>query len=155
MHVKIRVAQAQDFETVMALYRQLQPEDPVLSQGQDRAAFDTILLDPKLHLLLLDVEGQTRSTCYLNIIPNITRAARPYAIIENVVTNLADRGQGFGKRVISAALAQAWAAGCYKVMLQTGSKRASTLAFYAACGFSGTDKQAFVAWRPNWSAHAD
>ena len=44
----------------------------------------------------------------------------------------------------------AWAAGCYKVMLQTGSTRESTHAFYRACGFSGTDKHAYVAWCPDW-----
>ena len=30
---------------------------------------------------------------------------------------------------------RAWAAGCYKVMLMTGSQRDSTLGFYRAAGF--------------------
>jgi GNAT superfamily N-acetyltransferase len=48
---------------------------------------------------------------------------------------------------IAHALDAAWTAGCYKVMLQTGSKRESAQAFYETCGFSGDDKQAYVAWR--------
>ena len=50
-------------------------------------------------------------------------------------------------RTIAGALDAAWAADCYTVMLQTGSKLESAQAFYRACGFSGDDKQAYVAWR--------
>jgi hypothetical protein len=35
------------------------------------------------------------------------------------------------------ALESAWKAECYKVMLQTGSKKESTHKFYASCGFVG------------------
>ena len=147
--MEVREAQADDFSRVMALYRQLHPEDPVLSDGRDRDTFDRILRADHLHVFVLVDQHEIRSTCYLNVIPNLTRSASPYAVIENVVTDEAFRGRGYGRQVIGHALAAAWQAGCYKVMLQTGSKRESTHAFYRACGFSGTDKQAYVAWRPN------
>jgi hypothetical protein len=35
-------------------------------------------------------------------------------------------------------------AGCYKVMLMTGSRRESTHAFYRACGFDPGEKTAYV-----------
>jgi GNAT superfamily N-acetyltransferase len=82
--------------------------------------------------------------------PEPHASARPYAIIENVVTNEAVRGKGYGKRIIAHALEAAWAACSYKVMLQTGSKRESTHAFYRACGFSGEDKHGYVAWSPSF-----
>lgn len=147
--MEVREARADDFPGVMALYRQLHPEDPVLSDGRDRATFERILRDEHLHVFVLVDRQEIRSTCYLNVIPNLTRSARPYAVIENVVTDEAFHGQGYGKQVIGHALTAAWQAGCYKVMLQTGSKRESTHAFYRACGFSGTDKHAYVAWRPD------
>lgn len=131
----------------MELYRQLQPSDPVLDDGRDRAAFDRILGTPSLSLFVLEDEGRVRSSCYLNIIPNITRSARPYAVIENVITDESVRRRGYGKRVVTHALEEAWAAGCYKVMLLTGSKREATQAFYKACGFSGDVKHAFIARR--------
>lgn len=146
-HRGIRAAQESDFPRIIALYRQLHPDDPVLSDGKDRAVYETILREPSLSLFVLVDQGQIQSTCYLNVIPNITRSANPYAIIENVVTDETSRGRGYGKRIIAHALAAAWTAGCYKVMLQTGSKRESTHAFYRACGFSGDDKHAYVAWR--------
>jgi GNAT superfamily N-acetyltransferase len=140
----VRKAGGADFDRILELYRQLQPSDPMLTDGRDRAVFDEILRSPWLGLFVLEDEGRVQSTCYLNVIPNITRAARPYAVIENVVTDAAARRKGYGKRVIAHALEQAWAAGCYKVMLLTGSKREATHAFYTACGFVGDAKQAFI-----------
>jgi len=58
------------------------------------------------------------------------------------------RGAGLGKRVIAGTLSAAWDAGCYKVMLSTGSRNPATHGFYRACGFSGDDKTAYVA-RPD------
>jgi GNAT superfamily N-acetyltransferase len=148
--MKLRLATETDFSRIMELYRQLQPNDPVLTNGEDLAIFKEIIADNRLHLFLLEDGDEIKSTCYLNIIPNITRSASPYGIIENVVTDAEARGAGYGKRIIGHALDAAWSFGCYKVMLQTGSKRESTHAFYRACGFSGDDKQAFIAWRPGW-----
>lgn len=146
MHV--RAARAEDFQRIMDLYRQLHPDDPVLAASVGRAVFEDILTRADLTIFVLEQETRVQATCYLNVIPNLTRSGRPYAILENVVTDECQRGRGFGKRVIGHALAAAWRAGCYKVMLQTGSRRESTQAFYRACGFSGTDKHGYVAWRP-------
>ena len=144
----VRSARVSDFDRVMELYRQLQPRDPVLADGRDRAVFERILSAPWLELFVVEDEGRIQSSCYLNVIPNMTRSARPYAVIENVITDDAARRRGYGKRVVTHALEAAWAAGCYKVMLSTGSKREATHAFYEACGFSGDAKRAFVARRP-------
>jgi GNAT superfamily N-acetyltransferase len=146
MHV--RRAHRDDFHRIMVLYRQLHPEDPVLTDGTERALFNAIVSRQDLTIFALEDEGLIQATCYLNVIPNLTRGARPYAVLENVVTDEPSRGRGWGKAVIRHALGAAWESNCYKVMLQTGSKRESTLAFYRACGFSGTDKHGFVSWRP-------
>jgi GNAT superfamily N-acetyltransferase len=143
----VRKAAEADFDRIIDLYRQLQPGDPILRDGSDRAVFDEILRSPWLSLFVLEGDGGVQASCYLNVIPNITRSARPYAVIENVITDAAARRKGYGKRVVTHALEAAWAAGCYKVMLQTGSKREGTQAFYQACGFSGDAKHAFIARR--------
>jgi len=142
----IREAKPDDFARVMELYAQLHPSDPVVEDGSDRHVYDEILTTRNLHLFVLeDRDGAVNATCYLNVIPNITRQASPYGIIENVVTEISLRNQGLGKKIIGYALQFCWERGCYKVMLQTGSKREATHNFYKACGFSANDKFAFVA----------
>lgn len=138
-----------DFVALMGLYRQLQPLDPVLDNGQDRAVFEQIIASPLLQLFVLEDDETTLvASCYLNVIPNITRSASPYAVIENVITEQTRRQMGYGRQIISQTLDYAWSLGCYKAMLQTGSKQASTHAFYRACGFSADDKTGYVARPP-------
>lgn len=146
----IREAVSDDFHAIAQLYRQLHPEDPVLEDGADRAAFETILRTPGLTLLVLTLgpDGAVVATTYLNVITNMTRGASPYAVVENVVVDERLRGTGLGKQIMAATLTAAWDAGCYKVMLLTGSKTPATHAFYRACGFSADAKTAYLA-RPD------
>ena len=76
------------------------------------------------------------SSCALVVVPNLTRSGTPYALIENVVTDTGFRKRGFGRAVLAAAVAAAWDAGCYKVMLLAGSKSPAILSFYENSGFS-------------------
>ena len=147
----IRRATSADLEGLKGLYAQLQREDPVVKDSivkdhSDLSVFEQILDSEYFELFVLEnSQAMVVATCYLNLIPNMTRGAAPYGIIENVVTDKASRNQGFGKRIITHALDVAWAAGCYKVMLQTGSKKPSTHRFYESCGFAAGEKFAFVA----------
>ena len=142
----IREARLDDFDRLMELYAQLHPNDSVVMDGSDRRVYNEIIATHNLHLFVLeDDDGTVNATCYLNLIPNITRQVSPYGIIENVVTEANLRNTGLGKKIIKYALAFAWERGCYKVMLQTGSRRESTHNFYKSCGFSADDKFAFVA----------
>ena len=90
--IMFREAGPGDFEDVLRLYRQLQPEDPVLQDGSDAASFGQILRSPGLHLFVLEIDGAIVATTYLNVIPNLTRSASPYAVIENVVVDETFRG---------------------------------------------------------------
>jgi GNAT superfamily N-acetyltransferase len=80
-------------------------------------------------------DGALVTSCTLIVIPNLTRGGAPYGLIENVVTETAQRGQGFGRAILDAASDRAWDHGCYKIMLSTGSAKPETLAFYEAAGF--------------------
>lgn len=75
----------------------------------------------------------------LHVIPNLTFGGRAYAIVENVVTLRAYRGQGFGAAVMEAVVEAAWAANAYKVMLLTG-KTMGAKGFYEKLGFTDQDK---------------
>jgi len=80
--------------------------------------------------------------------PQPTRACRPYALIENVVTHADHRNKGYGKAILADALSHAWASGCYKVMLLTGKKDEATLRFYESASFVADEKWGFVAKPP-------
>ena len=83
----------------MALYRQLNPDDPALTGAKARTIFAAISRSDYLYLFVLtDDAGVVQATCYLNLFPNLTRGARPYGIIENVVTEERLRGRGLGQR---------------------------------------------------------
>lgn len=144
----IREAVLDDFDEIKRLYAQLHLDDPVVSDGRDRPIFETIVASDHLYLFVGEMDGPLAATCYMNYIPNMTRNVSPYCIIENVVTEQSLRNLGYGKAIIKHALDTAWSFGCYKVMLQTGSKRESTHNFYKSCGFRADDKFAFVA-RPS------
>jgi N-acetylglutamate synthase-like GNAT family acetyltransferase len=143
--ILFREAELDDFEDILRLYRQLQPEDPVLADGTDAAVFAQILGSADLHLFVLEADGNVVATAYLNVIPNLTRSASPYAVIENVVVEEAMRGTGLGKQLMADVLRAAWDAGCYKAMLMTGSRKPATHSFYRACGFSPDAKTAYLA----------
>jgi N-acetylglutamate synthase-like GNAT family acetyltransferase len=145
-----REAVLADLPAVSRLYAQLNLADPPLARSVETAAFQQILSREGMHILLLERDGVVIGTTYLNLIPNLTRSASPYAVIENVVVEETLRGQGLGRQLMARTLDAAWAAGCYKAMLMTGSKRESTHAFYRACGFSPDEKQAYVAHASSW-----
>jgi GNAT superfamily N-acetyltransferase len=87
------------------------------------------------------------ATCVLAIIPNLTRGARSFGVIENVVTNPNRRRTGVGRAIIAATLQAAWDADCYKVMLASGRDE-DTLQFYERCGFKRGSKTYFEIRKP-------
>ncbi|WP_454858296.1 GNAT family N-acetyltransferase [Rhizobium binxianense] len=94
------------------------------------------------------MEGKLVSSCTLAIVPNLSRGARPYGVIENVVTDADHRKMGLGRAVLHAARDKAWEANCYKVLLATGFQRESTLRFYEGAGFQRGGKTYFEIRRP-------
>lgn len=139
----VREATYEDHDVVIELMQHLNPDDPVLTDSISRGMFAEIL-ESKNFTIMVAVKSTTIvGTCYLNVIPNLTRGALPYAIIENVVTHPEFRRQGIGKALISHALNLAKSAGCYKVMLLTGGD-ISVQKFYEKCGMQSGSKTAFV-----------
>ena len=84
------------------------------------------------------------ATCTAAIVPNLTRGARPYAVIENVVTRPDARRHGLGSAVIQELLSRCWDARCYKVMLLSAAERGAAHEFYERNGFDPRAKQGFI-----------
>lgn len=146
--LEIRSATMDEFESVMHLMRQLNADDPD-SIIDECAVYKRILDNSALTLLVADNGSGIIGSCYLNVIPNLTRGGRSYAVIENVITDIGHRQRGVGRRLIDHASAIAWNAGCYKIMLLSGRSTESVRAFYNSCGFDSDAKQAYVMRAPS------
>lgn len=142
MSLATRLAGPDDLDAVLALLAQLNPEDAPLDPATARTTWAAILAQPGVATLVATLDGAVVACLTLVVVPNLSRCARPYAMIENVVTDAAHRGRRIGRTLLDAALRQAWGQDAYKVMLMTGSKKPETLGFYRAAGFTD-DKTAF------------
>lgn len=140
---KTRLAVFDDLLAMLALYRHLNADDPVPSDEAARSAWRELLSQTNSKVLVMEANGEIAATCTVTIIPSLTRGARPYAIIENVVTLPEYRKTGLGSAIVKAAIDAAWAANCYKISLTTGSRRESTLRFYEKLGFQKNGRTLF------------
>ncbi len=131
----IKTANQNDLPSLLALYKQLHPDDETMSPAVASNVLAQILRYPGSAIFLGLRDGAVVTTCTLIVIPNLTRGGTPYALIENVVTDAGHRQQGYGKALLKAAMSAAWRHDCYKVMLLTGSKNPATLRFYQEVGF--------------------
>ena len=144
--MNIREIQSHELQLLLSLYAHLhERDDPPPSAAVTEEVWSEALANPRIKYFGGFALDSLISSCTLTVIPNLTRACRPYGVIENVVTHSAHRGKGWGKAVLAHALTDAWGQNCYKVMLLTGRKDEATLRFYEQAGFDRHDKQAFVA----------
>lgn len=142
----IREITEQDFDGLMRLYMQLHDNPFPEKDARVLRIWETILHDGSHHIIVAEEDGQIVSSCVCVIIPNLTHGQRPYALIENVVTDAAYRKRGLATACLNFAKEIALRENCYKLMLMTGSKEQSTLDFYRRAGYSSDDKTAFIQW---------
>jgi len=143
----IQRAEPNDAEELYDLYinylTNSPPSDPP-DFNKLRGLLEKFAIDLNYNLLTGKLDGKIISSVTLVIIENFTHGAQSYAVMENVVTHADFRNQGFASELIQYARKIAENAGCYKIMLLTGSKKESTLDFYKNNGFDPNEKKAFI-----------
>ena len=135
----IRQALPDDAELVKELYfEHLTAFPPAEEQNMQmwRELIQHFYDDDNIELLVCEVSGKVVSSVHVTVIKNLTHNLRPYAVIENVVTHADHRCNGYGSALLSEATEFAKKHNCYKVFLETGSNKESTLNFYRKNGFS-------------------
>ncbi len=108
--------------------------------------WEQIFKDPNHHIIVAEENGKIVSSCVVVIVPNLTHQQRPYALVENVITDEKSRNRGFATACLNYAKEIALSKNCYKIMLLTGSKEEATLRFYEKSGYNRKDKTAFIQW---------
>ena len=144
MNAIVRPATLADLSVLTDLYHQLHPDEPPWpSEAAASEALSKVLTQPGTTIYVGEVDGRAIATCTLIVTQNFSRCGRPFAMIENVVTDRDHRKRGFGRQLVQHAMAIAREQDCYRVTLMTGSKREETLRFYEATGLRRNTKTAF------------
>lgn len=142
----IREAREDDYRQLMELYCQLHEKSVPDFKDDTKALWSILVNDKDYHLIVAEEDGRIVSTCTCIVVPNMTHGPRPYAFVENVVTDSKYRGRGLATACLDKAREIAVANNCYRLILMTGSKLDSTLDFYRRAGYNDNDKTAFIQW---------
>jgi GNAT superfamily N-acetyltransferase len=119
----------------MELYEELTDEKQSIPFETMNRVFAEIVAIPNQEFLVAEKDGVVVGTLFLQIIPNLSHQARPWAILENMVVDSHCRRQGIGRLLIEHALTCCRHAGCYKVQLLSNKKRQEAHQFYRSIGF--------------------
>jgi GNAT superfamily N-acetyltransferase len=142
-----RLARASDLPSLLALFA-VSEVSAVAAPGEHaERIWQETLAQPGVYLFVSCDRDRVAATCMLITAPNLLRGGRRHAFLENVVAHPEMRGQGHGKAVLQAALAQAWASDCHHVLMQSGRADPRVHAFYEALGFEPGLRVAYVARR--------
>ncbi len=142
----IKEALKSDLSQLLQLYEQLHSNPRPEPTEALEQLWERILTDRNRHIIIAEAEGKIVSTCKLVVVPNLTHQQRPYALVENVITDEKFRNRGFASACLNYAREIAMAENCYKIMLLTGSKQEATHRFYEKAGYNKNDKTAFIQW---------
>ena len=134
----IREATAADANDLKNLYFDFLTQFPPKEEQDMKKWTDVIARFAKSEdkfLLVVEEDGRVVSSVQVAIIEGLTHNVRPFAVIENVVTHGEYRNRGFASALLERATEIAKEFNCYKVFLETGSNKESTLNFYRNNGF--------------------
>ncbi|MBR1714669.1 MAG: GNAT family N-acetyltransferase [Treponema sp.] len=143
----IREAEEKDVLDIKDLYFNFLTKYPP-KEEQDIETWKKLINEFKkserLFLLVIEEDNRVVSTIQLAIIPSLTHNIRSFAVVENVVTHEAYRKKGFASKLLQEAIKIAQSKNSYKIFLETGSNRESTLNFYKENGFEIDTKHSFL-----------
>jgi GNAT superfamily N-acetyltransferase len=143
-----RLAQTADLASLLDLFRvsEVSPNAEPIERAEH--IWLETLSDRSVAVFVSAVEARIVASCMLISAPNLLRAGRRHGFLENVVTHPGFQGQGHGRAVVGAALAEAWTRDCYHVLMQSGRQDPRVHRFYQRCGFEPGLRIGYVARRP-------
>lgn len=134
----IRKAKASDANDLKELYFHFLTKYPPV-EDQDMGLWGEMLdrfeKDDKMYILVAEEDGRVVSTVQMAIIESLPHNVRGFAVVENVVTHSDYRNRGYASALLQKASEIAKEHRCYKISLETGSNKESTLNFYRNNGF--------------------
>jgi GNAT superfamily N-acetyltransferase len=141
MKVEYGILTENELSSLLELYQQLS-SDNVIDEITAKSIWQNIK-NQNIKYFIAKENEKIIASCYVCIIPNLTRGGKSVGFIENVITDEKYRKRGIGKTVMENVIKYAKEQYCYKVLLQSGNKRTDAHPFYEKIGFDGTSKKAF------------
>lgn len=141
----LREALSYDAPAITRLYRILLPDDDNVVVTPERIG--QIAADPHNFLFVIEDGGRVLATGFVTLCLDPMYVNRPYAVLENLVVDPAERNKGYGRFLATSIEAFCWQHRCTKIMLLSSAFRSEAHLFFAALGFARDKKVAFVKYR--------
>jgi predicted GNAT family acetyltransferase len=105
--MEFREINEKELDILLELYKILNAKDyhQLPSREEVEKIWIIIQKSEYFKIFVIEEENKIVSSCTFSLIPNLTRGARPYGIIENVITHPEHRKQGFGTHLLKKTLA--------------------------------------------------
>jgi ribosomal protein S18 acetylase RimI-like enzyme len=136
--VYIRPAGSADLVQLISLYEQLadrRTDARPPTESLVRTRFADIARQPGRVLLVAERDQRVLGAADLVVSANLTHRGDPWAIVENVIVDQAERRKGVGRALMTDIVRRCDEAGCYKIQLLSRKHRREAHAFYARLGF--------------------
>lgn len=98
-------------------------------------AFERIDADPRVELVVAELDGEIVGTLQLMFLPHLTHGGGTRAQVEAVRVDARHRSRGLGRRMMQWAIERAREEGCSLMQLTTNVARTDAHRFYARLGF--------------------
>lgn len=133
----------------MDLYNQLVNNPAVkVEPEQIQALYE----DARSKLFVCDDQGYVVGSALVSLCSDVMFRKQPFAVVENVIVDVAAQGQGIGSALFREIEVFCMATNCSKVMLLSASQRSDSHAFFEKQGFKGSIKRGFVKYRSAFSS---
>jgi GNAT superfamily N-acetyltransferase len=136
--VCVRPARNADLDQLVSLYEQLadrRPDARPATEPLVSRRFADIARQPGRVLLVAERDQRVLGAADLVVLANLTHGGAPWAMVENVIVDQAERRQGVGQALMNDIVRRCDEAGCYKVQLLSRKHRKEAHSFYASVGF--------------------
>ncbi len=142
--VEIGPAIEEDVARIIELYRDLTITTSEVEAGRNlsldeyQRVFAEISAVKGHELLVIRLGREVVGTVVLLIVPNLSHAASPWALLENLIIDRNYRRRGLGRMLMEHAISRARESGCYKIALSSDSSRGEAHDFYRSLGFEAS-----------------
>ncbi|MEM6254901.1 MAG: GNAT family N-acetyltransferase [Cyanobacteria bacterium P01_D01_bin.156] len=137
MTLTIRLGTVEDLPQVLEIYNHSGLEhSAILALTDIEQWFSKIQTYPRYTLWVACLAERIVGTFALLIMDNLVHHSSPSGIVEAVGVAPELQGQGIGRQMMTVAMDQCRAAGCYKLTISTNLRRKAAHVFYESLGFT-------------------